>query len=288
MTTATLDCGCPDFIVQPRRDLAAWAACFDVRSLPVLGSTAAGIEALREHEDEVDAHLLAETIGNDPLMTLKVLAHVGDLQHRRGRESEAETVTAALVMMGIPPFFRAFGPQVAVDDWLAQRPLALEGFREVMRRSRRAADFALGFAVHRLDRDASVMHTATLLHEVAELLLWLRAPDLALQIAQRQRADAALRSADAQQAVLNIRLAELQHALLRRWRLPPLLLNMTDDQRQQQSLQARSVVLALRLARHTAQGWDNAALPDDLHDIAALLNLGLEPAMRLVREIDRG
>ena len=36
---------------------------------------------------------------------------------------------------------------------------------------------------------------------------------------------------------------------------------------------ARIVALAARLARHTARGWDNAALPDDLSEISTLLNL---------------
>jgi hypothetical protein len=46
------------------------------------------------------------------------------------------------------------------------------------------------------------------------------------------------------------------------------------------------VQLAIRLARHSAQGWDNAALPDDLRDIGQLLNLSTDAAERLVREID--
>ena len=37
------------------------------------------------------------------------------------------------------------------------------------------------------------------------------------------------------------------------------------------------MLLAVRLARHTAGGWDNAALPDDIADIAALLNLRTAP-----------
>ena len=78
------------------------------------------LEELRADEDAVDAHLLAEAIASDPLMTLKLLAHVARL--RRGRDgSDTETVTEALVMLGIPPFFRAFGPQTAVED-AAGRP----------------------------------------------------------------------------------------------------------------------------------------------------------------------
>jgi hypothetical protein len=48
----------------------------------------------------------------------------------------------------------------------------------------------------------------------------------------------------------------------------------------------RNVHLAIRIARHTANGWDNAALPDDIRDIAALLNLGLEPTYKLLRDLD--
>ena len=44
-------------------------------------------------------------------------------------------------------------------------------------------------------------------------------------------------------------------------------------------------MLAVRLARHTAQGWDNAALPDDIDDIASLLNLSTDATLQLVRDI---
>ncbi len=101
-------------LLRVPRDVAGWVSAFDLTAVPVLADTAATIEDLRAHEDGVDAHVLAEAISVDPLMTLKLLAHVGHL--RRGRDGgEPETVTAALVMLGIPPFFRAFGPQEAVE-----------------------------------------------------------------------------------------------------------------------------------------------------------------------------
>jgi HD-like signal output (HDOD) protein len=274
-----------NFIAKAPRDAAGWAAQFDPASLPVLDETAAQLEGLRACEDAVDAHLLAEIIATDPLMTLKLLAHVGRL--RRGREgSDAETVTAALVMLGIPPFFRAFGPQETVEQRLADHPDAIDGFRAVLRRSHRAANFALGFAVHRLDHDAAVIHEAALLHDFAELLLWLRAPDLALEITRRQAADPALRSAAVQRELLHVELPELQNLLMKQWRLPALLVDITDDKRHNDSLQVRNVLLAIRVARHTAHGWDNAALPDDITEIAALLHLGLDPTRKLLLEID--
>jgi hypothetical protein len=38
----------------------------------------------------------------------------------------------------------------------------------------------------------------------------------------------------------------------------------------------RIVSLAVNLARHSAQGWDDAALPDDYRDIGDLLRMDTE------------
>lgn len=262
------------FITRAPRDVAQWAARFDPASLPVLAETAAEIEELRPLEERVDAHLLAETIAGDPLMTLKLLAHVARLRRGRGDGSGPETVTAALVLLGIPPFFRAFGPQTTVEERLGGQPEALEGLRGVLRRSNRAARFAIGFAAHRLDHDAAILHEAALLHDFAELLLWLEAPALALEIATRRRAHPGLRSAAVQREVLNIELPALQHVLMERWRLPELLVQITNDEAAHETPQMRNVRLALRVARHSQNGWQDPALPDDLRDIGHFLQLG--------------
>ncbi len=273
------------FISRPPRDIAGWSACFEPSQLPVLASSAEALEQWRANEDDVDAHRIAETLGTDPLFTVKLLAHVAEL--RRGREGgDIETVTEALVMLGVPPFFRAFGPQPTVEDQLAASPPALAGFERTLRRAHRASSFAFAFAVHRMDHDAAVIHEAALLHGFAELLLWVRAPELALEIGRRQRADPALRSVTVQRELLGIELSDLQHALMQRWRLPPLLLQITDEHPRQETSQLRNVRLAVRVARHSTDGWDNPALPDDVADIAQLLQLGIEPTWRLLKDID--
>jgi HD-like signal output (HDOD) protein len=189
-------------------------------------------------------------------------------------------------MLGIPPFFRAFETLHTVEDRLAERPAARAGFAAVLRRARRAARFAIGFAVHRMDHDAAVIYEAALLHDFAELLLWLRAPDLAAEIARRQQADSTLRSAVVQRELLNIQLVDLEHALMKAWRLPTLLVDFTDEHAKAVGPQMRNVQLAIRVARHSTQGWDNAALPDDIRDLCELLNLTPEPTSRLLHEID--
>lgn len=267
------------------RGLGSWCDVFEAADLPVLRATALAIEELRQNEESVDAHLLGDTLSQDPLAILKVLGRVAEL--RRGRdETDAETVTAALVMMGITPFFRHFGPQQAAEEELALFSGATQGFESVLLRSHRAARFALSFAVQRMDHDAAVIHEAALLHDFAELLMWLRAPALAAEVSRRQRRDPALRSLAAQAEVFNITLPELQHALMLKWRLPRLLVEIADDQRGRISAQSRSVVLAIRLARHTALDWNNPAVGLDVREIAELLNMGVDPTLALLREID--
>jgi HD-like signal output (HDOD) protein len=271
----------------PRRtplDLSGWVRYFQLAEIPVLTHTAEVLEEMRLNEDAVDARMLAETIAADPLMTLKLLAYTANVQRGR-QQTEVETVTGALVMVGITPFFRDFGPQPTIEQHLDGQPDALAGLREVIRRAHRAACFALGFAVHRFDHDAPVIHEAALLHDFAEMLLWLYAPHLALDIAARQKADPTLRSATVQRALLGVPLSEIQTALMKAWRLPELLVRITDDRKEEAS-QVRNVMLAIRLARHTAKSWDNPAVPDDVRDIAQLLNMAVGPTEMLLRDLD--
>lgn len=272
-------------LLRPLPSLARWVGWFRDAEIPVLATTAEAIEAMRANEDDVDANALGEVIGADPLMTIKVLAHAGAHRHSR-LVTDAETVTAALVMMGIGPFFRAFEQQPTIEERLADQPAALDGLERVLRRSERAARFALGFAVHRMDQDAAAIHTAALLHDFTELLLWCHAPALAQAIRARQLADPTLRSHDAQRAALGIELGDLEQVLTRAWRLPELLVRMGRDAHAREP-SVRAVTLAIHVARHSARGWDDAALPDDVAAIAELLNLAPTPTLSLLHDLDR-
>jgi HD-like signal output (HDOD) protein len=279
----TMDCPLDAPLRQALPDLAAWTAHFLAAEIPVLASTAEAIEALRANEDDVDANLIGEMVAGDPLMTLRVLSHAAANRSPR-MVTDTGTVTAAVVMMGISPFFRDFGPLPTVEDRLREHPAALAGIQAVLRRSHRAATFAIGFAVHRMDPDAALIHQAALLHDFAELLLWCHAPALAVELQRLQHSDPVLRSSAAQRMVLNVDLGDLQQALMRTWRLHELLVK-TADERHEDRPSVRTVALAVRLARHSTQGWENAALADDFSDAAGLLNLSLGAARQLIHAI---
>lgn len=276
---------------QPLRDLDAWCRHLSQAELPVMQDSIDEIALLTEAEEargNVDAHTLAQALGGDPLMTLRVLVHVSRLCTRKGIEPP-ETLTGALVMLGIGPFFKAFGALPALQEHLAQHPLALEGLQRTLMRARRAAHHAYHWALHRQDEDAEIIYQATLLHDVGELLMWCHAPTLMLQVEQALAADHTLRSCEAQQTTLNVDLVDLSQALMRQWHLPGLLIEVTDD-RHADHPRVRTVMLAMRLARHTQYGWHTpnaqAALPDDIQDIARLLNLSNQAALRKVQDTD--
>jgi hypothetical protein len=81
-----------------------------------------------------------------------------------------------------------------------------------------------------------------------------------------------------QQQVLGFGLLELQKELALQWGLPKLLLSLMNDASKHQQRE-HTVSLAINLARHSANGWDDAALPDDYKDIAALLNIKPQEVM---------
>jgi len=279
-------------IQKPLPTLNAWADAFCDAEIPVLAATVADVAQLLAIEDArgtMDAHTLAEAVASDPLMVLKVLAHVSRYCTRLSVEPP-ETLVGAIVMQGIGPFFTAHATLRDVEAHLSGSPGALDGLLRVMSRARRAAHFAMGFALKRQDQDAVVIQEAALLHDFAEMLLWCHAPALALDIAQQLQADHTLRSVDAQRKALGIDMGELAQELMHRWQLPDLLIRCTDD-RNAQDPQVRTTMLGVRIARHTQHGWDVphalAALPDDAADVGKLLNISPDAALRLIQGMDQ-
>ena len=274
-----------EYLKEPLPDLASWTRYFTTVEIPIMAETAHALEALREREEEVNAGMLAELVESDPFFTMKVLAYVA--QKRRNLDATAtETVISSLVMMGVAPFFRFFGPQPTVEDRLHAVPQALEGLRALIKRAHRAAHFATGFAVHREDTDVVVIRMAAFLNDFPEMLMWCLAPTMELEIRAMQKSNPTLRTAALQRFVFNIDLNDLRVELMKAWRFPELLMRISDGKHMDHPM-VRNVMLASRLARHTENGWDNPALPDDFEDIAKLLNAAPLAVRGFVYKIDQ-
>ena len=268
---------------RPLPTLESWVNYLSQADIPVLKRTARELARLRENEENITGRQVAATILHDPLMTLRVLAHI-EATRRKSQTADITTIDHAVMMIGITPFFSKFENLPLVEDSLKDQSQALIGLLRVIARARQASFFARDWAMLRHDLDVEEITVAALLHDSAEILLWCFAPTLMLGIRVMQSENRSLRSAAAQQAVLGIRITELQLALARAWRLPELLLTLMDDTHADHP-RVRNVIHAVNLSRHSANGWDDPAIPDDLTSIAKLLGISEESLMERLRRL---
>lgn len=249
----------------------AWAVYFAKAELPVLRRTIRALEQMRAAAETANARVLANTIMQDPLLTLRVLQYIE--KHRGKRQvTDITTIERALVMIGIGPFFRDFENLSAVEDQLKNHPKAMLGLLKVITRARKAAGWARDWAIMRHDLDTDEITLAALLRYVSEMLMWPFAPILALEARAMQERDRSLRSSVVQELVYHIKLDDLQMELVRQWHLPELLTTLMDPAKADHP-RVKNVKLACDLARHSVNGWDDAALPDDYKAICELLHI---------------
>lgn len=252
-------------------NLASWTRLIAGADIPVESRTIDRLGELASAMEDASPRDIAIAVMQDPLMTAKLLAWYASHRGRR-QITDIISVEGTVVMMGVPPFFNTFGALKSIEDHLAAMPRALCGLRKVIRRANNAADWAAGWAARRNDLDAGEVMIAALLHDITEMLMWCFAPDPMLEVERRQRIDPSLRSVVAQESVLGMPLNALHGNLVREWHLPELLISMMDDHAQSNA-RVRNVRLAVDLARHSANGWDDPALPDDYRAIGALLHM---------------
>lgn len=270
-------------MAQQRKNLDEWLALFGTAEIPVLRHTARELARLHADETLFTARAVADAVTEDPLMTLKLLRHLQRRKHSR-QEYELVEVRQALLMTGLDTFLREVPARPTVEELLQGHLDALVLLLGTVHRAQRAAHYAYDWALRLHDLHAEEVFVSTLLTHVSEMLMWCFNPESMMQIHNRQRADATLRSAEVQQQVLGFTGIELQRRLTVDWKLPELLQNLADPALARSS-RVRNVMLAVNLARHSAHGWDDAALPDDYRAIGELLRMEPERVQHLVRDL---
>ncbi len=258
-------------IDQPFDTMEGWVAYLNAAEIPILRQTARRLDEARQNIDRINGRDIAAIVLQDPLLAVRVLAYIQPFRGKHLR-SDITTIGNAIMMLGVEPFFRRFESPITIESLLKNEPQALLGVLHVIRRVQRASRYAHDWAVERLAMNTEEVALAALLHDLAEILLWCFAPRLAIEIRALQSADKTLRSATAQQQVLGIHLFDLQLALCDAWQLPELLKTLMDDANAELP-RVRNVVLAVNLARHSANDWTNPALPDDFYAIEKLMHI---------------
>ncbi|KQT43495.1 MULTISPECIES: HDOD domain-containing protein [unclassified Methylophilus] len=265
---------------RANRNISDWVAFFENADIPVLRQTARELAQLHEHEDETGARDITRVVINDPLMTFKVLTFANNHRSRHQLQDLVQ-VEQAIIMMGTSTFFEQIPTVPHVEEMLSKNVAALVDLIKLVVRAHRAGYFAAEFASHLMDLHAEELRVAASLHDFAEMLMWCFNPDAMSEVHKRQLADKTLRSRAVQQEVLGFKVIDLQAELVRTFNLPLLLNDLMDEQRAHLP-RVRNVEFAVNLARHSADGWDNAALPDDYKDIAQLLHVDVPRVMHIV------
>jgi HD-like signal output (HDOD) protein len=268
-------------LTRPLGSIKEWVGYFSGREMPVLSQTAQTLEHARRMIDWVTSRDIASIVLCDPLMAVRVLAYI---QPFRGKylNSDITTIAGAIMMLGVNPFFKGIGIPATIENRLSAEPEALRGVSRAIQRSQRASKYAHDWAFERHDVDLEEVTLAALLRDLSEILLWCFAPKLAIAVRDRLAADPSLRSQAVQEEILGIRLIDLQMALCDAWGLPELLKTLMDEKNSGLS-RVQNVTLAVNLARHSADGWENAALSDDFREIENLLRI---PRQTLLRRLD--
>lgn len=251
---------------------APWIEHFMQIELPVLRHTVHQLTELRAEAEAINTRKLAAIVTHDPLMTLRVFR---DMQARRaGREmAEITTIERALVMMGIENFYRGLDDIPLIEHQLKGYPKAMLGLLKVIARARHAAGWARDWALLRQNAAFEEITLAALLHDFVEILMFCLAPNLAVKARDLLAADTRRRTAEIQQQVFGAHPDDIAVALCSRWGLPELLLTLMQPG-EKETHNGLNVRLAVDLARHVANGWNDAALPDDFKRIEEMLHIG--------------
>ena len=265
-------------IERPLKDIGTWVALFSESSLPILRHTRHRLEELEANSDDVSARELSLVVLQDPILSVRVLAYI---QTQRGHhlQHDITTIGSALMMSGINPFFKRFRELPTIEQALKEAPpQAWLGVMQVIRRAQRAGEYAYDWAAWRHDVNAEEVRLAALLHDLSEILMWCFAPKLSMEVRALLNENKGMRSQAAQEKILGFNLHELQLLLCKDWHLPDLLSKLMDDAHAD-SPRCKNVSLAVRLARHSAQGWNDPALPDDYTEIGELLHISPDAVM---------
>jgi HD-like signal output (HDOD) protein len=270
--------------MQPNktRSLEEWVAYLTDADIPVLKQTARELTKLHDDKDNVSARAVAKAIERDPMMTVKLLRFL-QKNKRNKQEHEVMEVEQAMLMLGVEAFFTRLPAKPLVDEMMRSNMPALVCLLYVVTRAHRASSYAFDWAVRLRDLHFEEVRIAALLHDLAEILMWCFSPNEMLKIHNMQQADKSLRSRDVQVQMFGFPLDDLQLALAHTWALPQLLTTLMDKDYAEDP-RVRNVLLAVNLARHSANGWDDAALPDDFKDIGVLLSMEPDDVQLMIEE----
>lgn len=191
-----------------------------IRGLVTLPDVFIRINQLVEKQDSTVAQI-AEAIARDPAFTVRLLRVANSPFY--GFSSSIDTVSKAVSVIGTSQI-RNLALSTAIASSFAGLPNTLVSMENFWRHSLYCA-LAARLLARRAGRcDAEAVFTAGLLHDIGELVIFNRLPELARQALQLELDSAeTIGVHEAEQRVIGFDHAEVGGELARQWKLPRLL-----------------------------------------------------------------
>ena len=258
----------------------AWLNILGRGSPPVLKRSLDDLARFSDAIYEVPVRKVADVVESDPMLSLNLMMTVGRFQS--SRPTQIENIEEALLMIGCVNFVKKSMSLPTVDAMLAKKPEALLGTLRAAARARRAGMFVRQWSRLRNDRNEAACVIAALLYEITDLLAWIHAPEKMMQFEQVVRENPKRKLTLTRWMEFGFEWEELEIKLLRRFKLPDLVMSLIKPTPAEHSPSADMVARAVKFSRKLAECRDMRVLQDDLHELARLLKV---PTRHLVREM---
>ncbi len=255
------------------QSLDEWVDLLKHRSLPLLKTTCEQLKPLGPLEN-VSMARLSNVVLTDPGLTLTLL-RAASQQHSKRLQGEILTIDSAVMILGIGPVENIIKDMACTDDTMDARTKAL--YMQVVARTYHGAYQAYSMARIRVDTVPEEIFTASMLQQVAALMLLVHAsatvPDIDF-----------LDNEERQQQTLGFTLQQLSQRLSQEWHLSHFIQLSFDKEEHDNNPRIYEIHLAGNIAQAAERGWETNEMEKLLEDIAAHLHIGIAEVQSEVRD----
>ena len=219
------------------------------QSLPIFGHSARAFRKLSSEENAAFEGY-GDILFKDPGLALHTLNQL-QANATKPLSVEISSMSQAAMLLGMEQVQKLPIGQPQIERSL--RGFAKKGFIKTACRSFHAAFQAWDWAHIKKDHAPDQIFLAALLHDVAEMALWVSAPDKMHQFRKLMLKDG-ISTDEAQYIVFGESLEHFSRQLARQWHLPPLVQEALRPENVRES-RVQGVMLAVQLARAAERNW---------------------------------
>jgi HD-like signal output (HDOD) protein len=260
-------------------NLNKWLELLDGKSLPMFQQTA---DAFRDAGSGLDAthDALKRQLYFDPGASLHLLRLTNNSSKRR-LSSPVNSAYDSVMLLGMQRLHSI--PDEVEKLEIPATTLMLRGYVSVAMRSYFSASLAYESATLLGEPEPMKIFTASLLHAMGEMYLWIYGED-EMQRIHTLMYEEDMPADEAQYIVLGFSLEQLSYALCERWNMSPLLCASLGAE-ENDSVQVLQVKMAAQVGRLSEQGWYHLGMDQCLENMAARLHFPYEETVARIHQM---